>query len=277
MRQILFLLFLGLLVSCFGTKKSAKMEPRDQEDFYISELKFNIKNDPANPVGYVSLGKAYAKMDKYQEALAQFERAYDLSPEYNNAFPSCSPENLKLVVQSNRDGNWEIYLIDLGQGIQKRLTNNQARDESPVFAPDGSQIAFTSTRDDAIHTRLEEMQREIYLTDIGGEQQMRITESPHDDWAPSFAPSGEAIIFSSDRDDRRGVPVNERWSNLYKINLTSRELQGITNSSGNDVCGCFSPDGTLIYFHSNRSGTYQIYCIDLTMPVNSAELCQLFE
>jgi Tol biopolymer transport system component len=48
---------------------------------------------------------------------------------------------------SQRDGNWEVYRVNLdGTGLT-RLTNNGANDGLPAWSPDGSSIAFVSNRD----------------------------------------------------------------------------------------------------------------------------------
>lgn len=47
---------------------------------------------------------------------------------------------------SNRDGNWELYIInDDGTGL-KRLTNNAAHDGLPAWSPKGGTIAFASNQ-----------------------------------------------------------------------------------------------------------------------------------
>jgi tetratricopeptide (TPR) repeat protein len=53
----------------------------------------------------------------------------------------------KIAFMSNRNGNWEIYVMDDdGSGV-KRLTNNTAQDGLPTWSPDGKTIAFASDRD----------------------------------------------------------------------------------------------------------------------------------
>jgi Tol biopolymer transport system component len=49
-------------------------------------------------------------------------------------------------VQSDRDGNWEIYLMDADGRNPIRLTNNSADDWNPAWSPHGQRIAFVLPR-----------------------------------------------------------------------------------------------------------------------------------
>lgn len=55
----------------------------------------------------------------------------------------------RVVFMSSRDGNWEVYAINMDGSGLKRLTNNSARDGLPTWSPDGRSIAFVSNRDGA--------------------------------------------------------------------------------------------------------------------------------
>jgi TolB protein len=49
--------------------------------------------------------------------------------------PSGSPDGKKIVFQSQRDGNLEIYVMNVDGSEQKRLTNNPAQDDFPSWSP----------------------------------------------------------------------------------------------------------------------------------------------
>jgi dipeptidyl aminopeptidase/acylaminoacyl peptidase len=74
---------------------------------------------------------------------------------------------------------------------QTRLTTNSEFDAVPVFSPDGSKIAFESTRDGNY---------EIYVMNANGTNQTRLTSNSANDQHPAFSPDGSTIAFDSHRD-----------------------------------------------------------------------------
>ena len=53
---------------------------------------------------------------------------------------------LVVFMSSDRDGNWELYTLDVASKTVNRLTNSPALDGLPAISPDGSQVVFYSTR-----------------------------------------------------------------------------------------------------------------------------------
>ncbi len=67
---------------------------------------------------------------------------------YSDSQPDWSPDGSRIVYTSARgDGNWEdIFVMRADGSGKKRLTRNPARDQHPVFSPDGRWVAFDSDR-----------------------------------------------------------------------------------------------------------------------------------
>ena len=99
----------------------------------------------------------------------------------------------KIVFQSDRDGDWEIYVMNADGSNVVQLTHNSAADEYPVWSPDGKQIAFKSNRDGNF---------EIYVMDADGTNQKRLTNHPSNDEDPAWSPDGKHIVFHSDRENK---------------------------------------------------------------------------
>jgi TolB protein len=59
---------------------------------------------------------------------------------------SWSPDGKRLVFSSDRDGDWDLYLLSLANGAARRLTSDPGTDTFPAWSPDGKAIAFVSDR-----------------------------------------------------------------------------------------------------------------------------------
>ena len=67
--------------------------------------------------------------------------------------------NARVVFQSDRDGDLEIYTMNTDRTDLVQLTHNLASDAGPHWSPDGKQILFISNRDGNL---------EIYVMDADG-------------------------------------------------------------------------------------------------------------
>jgi hypothetical protein len=69
-----------------------------------------------------------------------------LTHELTDTNPEASPDGKKIAFMSLRDGNWEVYVMNMDGSEVKRLTNNGDTDGLPIWSPDGQTIAFASDR-----------------------------------------------------------------------------------------------------------------------------------
>ncbi len=152
--------------------------------------------------------------------------------------PYEAPKGDKIVFVSNRDGNCEIYLVNIdGTGL-KRITDSPGNEYQPDLSPDGTKVAFEYPY--SIHG---EEDKEIYMINTDGSGRKNLTDNEDYDWDPCFSPDGSKIAFSSTRD---GNPE------IYIMNVDGSDQIRLTDSPGGDWGPCFSPDGTKIAFVSRR-------------------------
>jgi Tol biopolymer transport system component len=55
-----------------------------------------------------------------------------------------SPDGSKLVFYSNRNGNYDIYTVNIDGTNLQQLTTDPGDDLEPLFSPDGSKIVWIS-------------------------------------------------------------------------------------------------------------------------------------
>ena len=161
----------------------------------------------------------------------------------------------RIAFVSDRDGNAEIYVMDADGDNPRRLTNNRGADNSPSWAPDGKRIAFSARREGHFENDFG-ITYEIYVMDVDGGNEQRLTENRNNDWNSSWSPDGKRIAFES---DRKGDVVN--WD-IYVMAVDGGNLQRLTENRVSDSSPSWSPDGKRIAFVSYRDENTEIYVID---------------
>lgn len=173
--------------------------------------------------------------------------------------PVISPDG-KYVAYTIREPNWdedayetEIWLAEVATGSVRQLTNAKKSSTGPDWSPDGTMIAFTSTRSD---------KSQIYIIRLAGGEAEPIT-SGDDGVAGGFAwsPDGTRIAYTvtdpkpdtwKDRDKKYGdfeiVDADQRLTHLWVIDLATKVPKRLTK--GGFTVGSFdwSPDGKSIAF-----------------------------
>lgn len=151
-----------------------------------------------------------------------------------------------IAFASDRDGNWEIYLMGAnGLGVT-RLTNNNATDTEPSMSRDGS-IAFASTRSGGT---------DIYVIGTDGTLK-QITNHSAQDTSPSWSQDGKKLVFASNRD---GGDFD-----LFSVNADGTGLKQITKTNADETAPAWSPDGSRIAYISGSS----VYVLDVASGVST--------
>ena len=175
-----------------------------------------------------------------------------------DAEATVSPSGDKIVFTTLRDGDPELYVMNLDGTEQTRLTFEKGYDGGAFFSPDGKKIVFRASRpvtdeqlvdyNDLVENGyVRPSALEIFIMDADGKNMKQITNLGKASFAPFFHPSGEKIIFSTNYNGD-----SPRDFNLWMINVDGTGLERITYNSSFDGFPMFSPDGKYLVFGSNR-------------------------
>jgi Tol biopolymer transport system component len=138
----------------------------------------------------------------------------------------------------------DIYLCDAEGGRVQRLTTAAGYDGGPFFAPDGRRICWRRFTPDGARA-------EIMTMNIDGSDQRQITQLQCMSWAPFYHPSGDYLIFTT---NRHGFANFE----LYLIDVAGRATPvRVTYTRGFDGLPAFAPDGRKLAWTSNRTASKQ--------------------
>ncbi len=160
-----------------------------------------------------------------------------------NTSASFSPDGTKIAFASSIDGNTDIYSMAVEGGTPRRLTTARGIDTQPAWAPNGRQIAFTSTRSGS---------PQIYLMDADGSNVRRLTFDGGFYDEATWTHDGTRLACTT--------KVGNRFQ-IATIDIISGE-QTVIPGPGNNESPCFSPDGSMLTFASDRTGTQQIFITD---------------
>ncbi len=163
--------------------------------------------------------------------------------------PALSRDGTRLAFQSRRDGNWEIYVLDLNSGKISRVTNDLAYDGSPTWSPDGKEIAFESYRGSDL---------DIWKMNADGSAPVNLTpDSKQYDYAPAWSPDGKTIIFTSWATEHK---------QLFAMSPDGSNLRNLSDNRFHDEHAAWSPDGKQLAFVSNREGCQEQVDATLEQP-----------
>lgn len=227
-RQLGYISDKGFGYNLYSTDLDGKNEKQylDTEYLYIGSFDWS----PDGNFAVLSLDKdclatsSQCNLDLYLYDIAQKKLKPLLVSLEDEWFPSWSPDGKKIAYASNKDGDYDIFVMDQdGSNIQK-LTENNAFDNYPRWSPDGNLISFESDRD--------RIDRDIYVMNPDGSDQKPITLNSSDDSFASWSPDGKWLVYISKSDGD-----NE----IFVIDLDGQNQDRITNNNSDELYPIWVP------------------------------------
>lgn len=97
-----------------------------------------------------------------------------------------APTTAKIVFGASREGNRDLYLMNIDGSEQINITNHPADDIYGAWSPTGEQILFASDRDKGY---------DLYLMDADGQNPRPVFRKSAHREAPTWSPDGKQIAY----------------------------------------------------------------------------------
>lgn len=166
-----------------------------------------------------------------------------------------------------------LWLVDVVDGVLRRLTSGTSRDGQPAWSPDGSHIAFVSDRHaDADLT----WRTDVYLLPLAGGRIIRVTGGRGDRTfgQPTWSPDGRTIAAVGHRFPAGNASANSLWlfppvSEALGTDVTRESGLEIGAGLNSDLAGIADPaitwsaDGTWLVVGAPIDGSYQLWRVSV--------------
>jgi TolB protein len=205
----------------------------------ITESKEPLMSPAWSPDGgslaYVSFEQRLSTI--YVQTLKTGERRRLSSHAGVNQAPAFSPDGKRLALTlSTRDGNLDVYILDIDTQLLTRITDDPGIDTEPQWSRDGQSLYFTSDRAGG---------PQIYKVGIKpGDKPRRLTFQGSYNARPRISPDESQLAF---------VTQEEGGYRIATMDLKRGDVQTVTKGRF-DVSPCYAPNGAVVIYASRDRG-----------------------
>lgn len=163
------------------------------------------------------------------------------------ATSSCHTE--RIVFQSDRSGQSEIYVVDRDGSHLSQLTSSPLMHEQPALSASALRAAFRVGNPGPNESL------DLYWMLVTGGVETKIPTYLRNIAGPRWSHTGTEIAFSA-------AGAGTSAPDIYIVNIDGTSLRRLTNDRAADVEPSFSHDGQHILFTSTRGGSSDIWIMN---------------
>lgn len=142
-----------------------------------------------------------------------------------------SPDGSQVAFSSNRDGQWEIYILNLKTDGLIRVTQSKSYDGAPAWSPDGQYLIYQTLNGDHLDLIIQSIADPTSAP-------IQLTSDAGNNFAPAWSPDGRTIAFITDRNGKNAI-----W--LADLQTPDDRFKVIASADNEDYAHpVWSPDGS---------------------------------
>ena len=171
-------------------------------------------------------------------------RAADMIYEKLTGIPGVFGTRVAYITAEGRETNRLYTLVVADADGENENTIMESSDPimSPAWSPDSRRLAYVSFEGNA---------SAIFVQTLRTGNRVKVSSRPGINGSPAFSPDGRKLVLTLGGTDGN--------LDIHVLDLQSRELTRLTTNRAIDTEGTWTPDGSEIYFTSDRSGGPQVY------------------
>lgn len=195
----------------------------------------------------------------------------------HNTMPVWSPDGSHIAFASDRNGNFDVYVMPADGGEATRLTFHSA-DETPTsFTPDGKAVLFSANiLDAAANAQFPTgAQPELYRVDLAGHMPGMVLTTPA--LYATWDKAGKRLAYS----DQRGLEMEWRKHdhssfarNVWVWDAAANKHTRLTAFGADNRQPVWAPDQQSLFLLSERSGSFNVWKLPLADPARATQVTQ---
>jgi Tol biopolymer transport system component/C-terminal processing protease CtpA/Prc len=192
-----------------------------------------------------------------------------------NTRPVWSPDGTRIAFASDRNGNFDVFVMPADGGEAKRLTYHSADEFPTSFTPDGKAVLFTASILDAPANAEfpNDAQPELYRVTLDGRRPEQVLTSPA--MYAVYDRAGKRLAYS----DQKGFEMEWRKHDnssfarqVWLFDGGTGKHTRLTAFGADNRQPVWGPDGESLFFLSERSGTFNVWRLGLADPSHPTQV-----
>lgn len=186
------------------------------------------------------------------------------------ANPVWSPDGKKIAFASDRNGNFDLFIMSSEGGVAQRLTSHSASEIPSSFTPDGKYVLFSASIQDPASSALfpSGAMSELYKVSVEGGRTEQVLATPAE--RVCYNKTGKNFLYQDQKgfeNEWRKHHTSSVTRDLWMYDVETGKHTNLTNRGGEDRDPVFAPGGNSVYFLSERDGgSFNVYSFPLNAP-----------